>query len=137
MCGLAGPLHGLANQEVLKWTLELQEKIVAKFGKSAAVTNAQLAELCWETLNSGRVIPGFGNWGKRIFCLFVQSLLQGHAVLRKTDPRYMAQREFAQKNIKNDPLVKLIAQVCCCVCVFLIFFSKKKPVVRSDSQGAA
>jgi len=24
--GLAGPLHGLANQEVLKWLLELQEK---------------------------------------------------------------------------------------------------------------
>lgn len=24
--GLAGPLHGLANQEVLKWLLEVQEK---------------------------------------------------------------------------------------------------------------
>jgi citrate synthase len=26
MCGLAGPLHGLANQEVLSWLLSLQEK---------------------------------------------------------------------------------------------------------------
>jgi len=93
MCGLAGPLHGLANQEVLKWTLELQEKISAKYGKRD-VTNKELAELCWETLNAGRVIPGFG-----------------HAVLRKTDPRYMAQREFALKNMPKDPLVKLIAQL--------------------------
>jgi citrate synthase len=32
-------------------------------------------------------------------------------VLRKTDPRYMAQREFAQKNLPNDPLFKLISQI--------------------------
>lgn len=93
MCGLAGPLHGLANQEVLKWTLELQEKIKAKHG-NAPITNQILSDLCWETLNAGRVIPGFG-----------------HAVLRKTDPRYMAQREFALKTMPNDPLVKLIAQL--------------------------
>jgi len=93
MCGLAGPLHGLANQEVLKWTLELQDRIKAKHG-TGEVTNEVLTALCWETLNAGRVIPGFG-----------------HAVLRKTDPRYMAQREFALKHMPNDPLIKLIAQL--------------------------
>ena len=38
MCGLAGPLHGLANQEVLRWTLDLKERIIAKhaaFGGAA------------------------------------------------------------------------------------------------------
>lgn len=93
MCGLAGPLHGLANQEVLKWTLELQAKIKAQHG-TTEVTNEVLAQMCWDTLKAGRVIPGFG-----------------HAVLRKTDPRYMAQREFALKTMPTDPLVKLIAQL--------------------------
>lgn len=93
MCGLAGPLHGLANQEVLTWTLQLQDKIKKQHG-GGEVSNRVLADLCWETLNAGRVIPGFG-----------------HAVLRKTDPRYMAQREFAQKHMPNDPLCKLIAQL--------------------------
>lgn len=92
MCGLAGPLHGLANQEVLRWTLELQDKIKKQHG--GEVSNKVLADLCWETLNAGRVIPGFG-----------------HAVLRKTDPRYMAQREFAQRHMPKDPLVKLIGQL--------------------------
>lgn len=114
MCGLAGPLHGLANQEVLRWTLDLQVRVEVIFGSSflslisvqffqekirskhgnAEVSNKVLSDLCWETLNAGRVIPGFG-----------------HAVLRKTDPRYMAQREFARKHMPNDPLCKLIGQL--------------------------
>eukprot|EP00178_Gracilaria_changii_P008986 TRINITY_DN26734_c0_g1_i1.p1 TRINITY_DN26734_c0_g1~~TRINITY_DN26734_c0_g1_i1.p1 ORF type:complete len:265 (+),score=30.98 TRINITY_DN26734_c0_g1_i1:101-796(+) len=93
MCGLSGPLHGLANQEVLRWTLDLKDRIISKHG-SLNVSNDVIAEFCWETLNGGRVIPGFG-----------------HAVLRKTDPRYMAQREFALKYMPDDPLVKLIAQL--------------------------
>jgi len=87
--GLAGPLHGLANQEVLTWTLELQKKLGDK-----PVTNERLAEVVWEGLNAGRVVPGFG-----------------HAVLRKTDPRYTSQREFALKHLPNDPLFKLVSQV--------------------------
>jgi citrate synthase len=89
MNGLAGPLHGLANQEVLRWTLDLQKKLGNK-----EVTNDELAKAVWDTLKKGQVVPGFG-----------------HAVLRKTDPRYMAQREFAQKNLPNDPLFKLISQI--------------------------
>jgi citrate synthase len=91
MCGLAGPLHGLANQEVLGWVLELQEKF-KKEGKE--VNEATIAEFAWATLNSGQVIPGYG-----------------HAVLRKTDPRYMAQREFALKHMPNDPLFKVISTI--------------------------
>lgn len=35
----------------------------------------------------------------------------GHAVLRKTDPRYTCQREFALKHLPNDPMFKLVAQL--------------------------
>eukprot|EP00183_Erythrolobus_madagascarensis_P002698 CAMPEP_0185849672 /NCGR_PEP_ID=MMETSP1354-20130828/4106_1 /TAXON_ID=708628 /ORGANISM="Erythrolobus madagascarensis, Strain CCMP3276" /LENGTH=473 /DNA_ID=CAMNT_0028550249 /DNA_START=34 /DNA_END=1455 /DNA_ORIENTATION=+ len=87
MCGLAGPLHGLANQEVLNWLLELR----AKLGERE-MSKQSLTELCWETLKSGKVIPGFG-----------------HAVLRKTDPRYMCQREFALKYLPNDDMFKLVS----------------------------
>lgn len=87
--GLAGPLHGLANQEVLTWTLDLKKKLGDK-----EVSNERLAEVVWEGLNAGRVVPGFG-----------------HAVLRKTDPRYMSQREFALKHLPNDPLFKLVSQI--------------------------
>jgi citrate synthase len=89
MNGLAGPLHGLANQECLRWTVNLHKKLGSK-----DVTDAQLAEAVWETLRSGQVVPGFG-----------------HAVLRKTDPRYMAQRQFGLKHLPNDPLFKLVAQL--------------------------
>ncbi|KAN0037305.1 hypothetical protein ACTFIV_002646 [Dictyostelium citrinum] len=89
MCGLAGPLHGLANQEVLSWTIDLQKKLGNK-----EVSNDALSEAIWEGLNAGRVVPGFG-----------------HAVLRKTDPRYTCQREFALKHLPNDPLFKLVSQI--------------------------
>jgi len=89
MNGLAGPLHGLANQEVLRWTLDLLKKLGNK-----SVTNDELAKAVWDTLKAGQVVPGFG-----------------HAVLRKTDPRYMAQREFALKHLPDDPLFKLVSQI--------------------------
>src|SRR3989338_2690229 len=88
MNGLAGPLHGLANQEVLAWVTELQSKV------GANPTNEQIRDYLWSTLNSGRVVPGYG-----------------HAVLRKTDPRYTCQREFALRNFPEDPLVKLSSQL--------------------------
>eukprot|EP00158_Paraphelidium_tribonemae_P003545 Partr_v1_DN26214_c0_g1_i1_m48078 putative citrate synthase len=86
--GLAGPLHGLANQEVLRWILKMRDEI----GES--VTDEQVKEYCWKTLKSGQVIPGYG-----------------HAVLRKTDPRYSCQREFALKHLPTDPLFKLVSQL--------------------------
>jgi citrate synthase len=91
MNGLAGPLHGLANQEVLRWTVQFQEAIKAQGKEINAKT---VEEQAWATLNSGNVIPGFG-----------------HAVLRKTDPRYMVQRTFAQKHLPQDPLFKLVSLI--------------------------
>jgi citrate synthase len=85
--GLAGPLHGLANQEVLRWLVDLKDKLGGK-----PATKEALTDLCWETLNSGKVIPGFG-----------------HAVLRKTDPRYTCQREFALKHLPNDEMFQLVS----------------------------
>jgi len=89
MCGLAGPLHGLANQEVLRWLLHFKESLGNK-----PVTRETISEACWATLNSGQVIPGYG-----------------HAVLRKTDPRYTSQREFALKHLPNDPYFQLVAML--------------------------
>lgn len=88
MNGLAGPLHGLANQEVLVWLKKLQAEI------GSEPSDEKLKEFIWKTLKSGQVVPGYG-----------------HAVLRKTDPRYTCQREFAQKHLPNDPLFKLVSQV--------------------------
>jgi citrate synthase len=84
--GLAGPLHGLANQEVLRWMMNFQKKL------GGVEPTAELVEKAlWDTLNAGQVVPGYG-----------------HAVLRKTDPRYVAQREFCVKNLPDYPLFKLI-----------------------------
>jgi citrate synthase len=84
--GLAGPLHGLANQEVLRW---IQGVMDQKGGKIP--TEEEMKKFVWDTLNSGQVIPGFG-----------------HAVLRKTDPRYAAQRDFCLKHLPDDPIFKYV-----------------------------
>lgn len=88
MNGLAGPLHGLANQEVLVWLTNLQKEV----GKTP--TEQQLKDYIWKTLKSGQVVPGYG-----------------HAVLRKTDPRYTCQREFALKHLPNDELFQLVSTI--------------------------
>jgi len=80
--GLAGPLHGLANQEVLRWLHGVMNKMDGK-----VPSEDEMKKFVWDTLKSGQVIPGFG-----------------HAVLRKTDPRYESQRQFCLKHLPNDPL---------------------------------
>ncbi|MCG6955232.1 MAG: citrate (Si)-synthase [Gemmatimonadetes bacterium] len=87
--GLAGPLHGLANENVLRWTQGFIEGLGGK-----EPTEDVIREALWDTLNSGQVIPGYG-----------------HAVLRKTDPRYMSQREFCLKNLPDYPLFKVISMI--------------------------
>lgn len=89
MNGLAGPLHGLANQEVIRWILKMREDI----GNSMPDLD-QVKKYIHQTLDEGRVIPGYG-----------------HAVLRKTDPRYSVQREFALKYMPDDELVKIVAML--------------------------
>ncbi|RZB41003.1 Citrate synt domain containing protein, partial [Asbolus verrucosus] len=88
MNGLAGPLHGLANQEVLIWLQKLRKEL----GDNPS--EEKLKEFIWKTLKSGQVVPGYG-----------------HAVLRKTDPRFMCQREFALKHLPDDPLFKIVSAV--------------------------
>jgi citrate synthase len=87
--GLAGPLHGLANEEVLRWTQAFMEKLGGK-----EPTEEVIKKALWETLNSGQVIPGYG-----------------HAVLRKTDPRYTSQMEFCQQHLPDYPLFKVINMI--------------------------
>ena len=89
MAGLAGPLHGLANQEVIKWIFEMQKTIGAE-----VPSKEQIEEYVKKTLSEGKVVPGYG-----------------HAVLRKTDPRFTAQAEFAKKHMPEDPLVNLVWRI--------------------------
>jgi len=91
LAALAGPLHGLANQEVLRWLQALQHKLKAE-GKP--ITKETISEFAWETLKKGQVVPGYG-----------------HAVLRRTDPRYTCQREFGLKHMPDDELFKIVDTV--------------------------
>jgi len=83
--GLAGPLHGLANQECLKFVLSVKEDF------DGVPSESDLKEYCWKRLNSGRVIPGYG-----------------HAVLRCPDPRFSAFIDFGQDHIKNDDVFGIV-----------------------------
>ncbi len=85
MLGLAGPLHGYANQEVMYWI----EDMFKELGTDRP-TGEQIEAFCHKTISEGRVIPGYG-----------------HAVLRKTDPRYIAQKEFADKYVKDDKYINV------------------------------
>ncbi|KAH8331035.1 hypothetical protein KR067_010774, partial [Drosophila pandora] len=88
MCGLAGPLHGLANQEVLVWLTKLRKAI------GDEPSDEEIKKFIDDTLKGGQVIPGYG-----------------HAVLRDTDPRFTLQNEFAMKHCKDDPGVKLVTRL--------------------------
>ncbi|TNE81717.1 MAG: citrate (Si)-synthase, eukaryotic [Bacteroidetes bacterium] len=89
MNGLAGPLHGLANQEVIKWIFEMQDALGTK-----NPSEEQIADYVNKTLKEGKVVPGYG-----------------HAVLRKTDPRYTAQMEFAKRNIEHDDTIETVWRI--------------------------
>lgn len=89
MNGLAGPLHGLANQECLRWLMKVNEK----FGGQTP-SDQELKDFVWETLDSGNVIPGYG-----------------HAVLRVTDPRFDAFHDFGQQYTSDDALFKLVSKM--------------------------
>jgi citrate synthase len=83
--GLAGPLHGLANQECLKFVLSVRDDF------NGVPSKDELKQYCWDRLNSGRVIPGYG-----------------HAVLRCPDPRFSAFIDFGKKNIKDDDVFAIV-----------------------------
>ncbi|MFT3948519.1 MAG: citrate (Si)-synthase, eukaryotic [Agriterribacter sp.] len=89
MNGLAGPLHGLANQEVIKWIFEMREELGVELP-----SKEQIKEYVKKTLSEGKVVPGYG-----------------HAVLRKTDPRFTAQLEFSKQHMADDPLVNTVWRI--------------------------
>ncbi|MCB0720705.1 MAG: citrate (Si)-synthase [Ignavibacteriae bacterium] len=86
--GLAGPLHGLANQENLKFILKMKEDI------GHTPSDQEIKNYCQNLLDNRRVIPGYG-----------------HAVLRVTDPRFTAFTNFGKKEIPNDEVFKIVLQV--------------------------
>ncbi|MEW6083238.1 MAG: citrate (Si)-synthase [Chloroflexota bacterium] len=85
---LAGPLHGLANQESLGWLLDVRKKF------NGLPSRDELYKFAWDFLNSGHVIPGYG-----------------HGVLRVIDPRFIAQLEFAKARFPDFDLLKLAEMV--------------------------
>lgn len=89
MTGLAGPLHGLANQEVIRWIEEMCKEL-----NTEQPSKEQIADYIKKTLTEGKVVPGYG-----------------HAVLRKTDPRFTAQMEFAKRHCSDDPTVQTVWNV--------------------------
>ena len=86
--GLAGPLHGLANQECLNWVLMVNKKF------NGAPSEEALRQFAQETLDAGKVVPGYG-----------------HAVLRITDPRFDAFHAFGARVCPDDPTYMTVARV--------------------------
>ena len=86
MNSLAGPLHGLANQEVIKWVFKMTDSL-----GTTTPSKEQIATYVQKTLDEGKVIPGYG-----------------HAVLREPDPRFTAQRVFAQEYIKGSDIIETV-----------------------------
>ncbi len=89
MGSLAGPLHGLANQEVIKWIMDMLRDL-----NTDDPSSLEIGQYVQDTLDAGKVIPGYG-----------------HAVLRQPDPRFIAQKEFAERNIKNSQFVNVVWKI--------------------------
>ncbi|HYJ37433.1 MAG TPA: citrate (Si)-synthase, eukaryotic [Chitinophagaceae bacterium] len=114
--GLAGPLHGLANQEVIKWIYEMRQELNVELPSAE-----QISAYVKKTLSDGKVVPGYG-----------------HAVLRKTDPRFSAQMEFGKKHMPNDPLVNTVWRIYETVPPILQSMGKiKKPWPNVDAHSGA
>ena len=86
--GLAGPLHGLANQNNLKFVLDIIENY------KGVPSDDELKKFSWDRLNSGKVIPGYG-----------------HAVLRCPDPRFTAFMDFGKKHINDSEVFEVVKKL--------------------------
>lgn len=116
MNALAGPLHGLANQEVIKWIFDMLEEL-----GTTAPTKEQIADYVHATLGKGQVVPGYG-----------------HAVLRRPDPRFMAQMEFAKEYIRHDDVVEVVWKIFDVVPGILSSLGKvKNPWPNVDAHSGA
>jgi len=116
MNGLAGPLHGLANQEVIKWIYEMREELGVELP-----SKQQIDDYVRKTLSEGKVVPGYG-----------------HAVLRRTDPRFTAQMAFGQTHMPDDPLVQTVWRIYEVVPPILSSLGKiKNPWPNVDAHSGA
>ena len=116
MNALAGPLHGLANQEVIKWIFEMIDALGTQ-----TPTEEQIAAYVQQTLDEGKVIPGYG-----------------HAVLREPDPRFTAQRRFAEQYIKDSDLISTVWKIFDVVPPMLQSLGKvKNPWPNVDAHSGA
>ncbi|MBP7699835.1 MAG: citrate (Si)-synthase, eukaryotic [Saprospiraceae bacterium] len=116
MNALAGPLHGLANQEVIKWIFNLCDSI-----GTTKPTAQQIDDYVRKTIDGGKVVPGYG-----------------HAVLRKPDPRFIAQMEFAKKYIPSDDYVNVVWKLYEVVPSILQSLGKiKNPYPNVDAHSGA
>lgn len=116
MNALAGPLHGLANQEVIKWIFDMLEEL-----GTTAPSKEQIADYVHATLGKGQVVPGYG-----------------HAVLRRPDPRFMAQMEFAKEYIRHDDVVEVVWKIFDVVPGILSSLGKvKNPWPNVDAHSGA
>ena len=87
--GLAGPLHGMANRDVVLWLMELESRI--KDFKNSEGVKEDIRSFVNEKMGQKKNIPGFG-----------------HSILRKVDARFSLFKGWSDENIKEDyPLVKL------------------------------
>lgn len=112
---LAGPLHGLANQESLDWLLNVRKKF------NGLPSRDELYKFSWDTLNAGHVIPGYG-----------------HGVLRVIDPRFVVQLEFGQERFPDFELLKLVEMVLDVVPTVLKEQGKaKSPAPNMDAVSGA
>ena len=116
MNALAGPLHGLANQEVIKWIFEMVDQL-----GTTKPSDEQIADYVKKTLSEGRVVPGYG-----------------HAVLRQPDPRFMAQKNFAEQYCKDDDIVNIVWRIFDVVPPILQSLGKiKNPWPNVDAHSGA
>lgn len=116
MNGLAGPLHGLANQEVVRWIIDLRN-----YYDGALPSKDQIKEYIMKTIDEGKVVPGYG-----------------HAVLRKTDPRFIAQMEFAKQYLPDDENCKIVHMLYEVVPEILSGYKKiKNPWPNVDAHSGA
>ena len=116
MLGLAGPLHGFANQNVLNWIYDM----IRELGDEDP-SEEKIIKYCKKFLKEGGIIPGYG-----------------HAVLRQTDPRFIAQKEFADKFIKNDTLINIVNRLYNVVPTLLAATGKvKNPYPNVDAYSGA
>lgn len=113
--GLAGPLHGLANQECTRWLL----RVLHHFG--GLPSEEQLETYVREQVERGMTIPGYG-----------------HAVLRTVDPRFTALADLAETYFPQDTLYRLVKRVYAVVPRVLASLGKvKNPWPNVDAISGA